>query len=55
MHLKSIFRASYYVAVLFFIELTGKDIKVLEQYQRKSLKQIQLLPDKTHSSAVLAL
>ena len=37
------------------LELTGNDIKVLEQYQRKSLMQIQSLPDKTHSSAVLTL
>ena len=37
------------------LEFTGNDIKVLEQYQRKSLKQIQSLPDKTHSSAVFAL
>ena len=35
--------------------LTGKDIKALEQYQRKSLRQIQSLPDKTHNAAVLAL
>ena len=37
------------------LELTGKVIKVLGQYQRKSLKQIQSPPDKAHSSAVLAL
>ena len=39
------------------LDLTGKDIEVLEQYQRKSLRQIQSLPDKTHTSnaAVLAL
>ena len=35
--------------------MTGNDIKVLEQYQRKSLQQIQSLPDKNHGSAVLAL
>ena len=37
------------------LDLTGKDIKALEQYQRKSLRQIQSLPDKTHNAAVLAL
>ena len=37
------------------LELTGKDINVFEQYQRKSLKQIQSLPDKTNNSAALAL
>ena len=37
------------------LDMKGNDIKVLEQYQRKSLKQIQSLPDKTQNSAVLAL
>ena len=37
------------------LEQTGKDIKVLKQFQRKSFKQIQSLPDKTDNSAVLAL
>ena len=36
------------------LDMKGNDIKVLEQYQRKSLKQIQSLPDKTQNSAVLA-
>ena len=37
------------------LNLSRKDISMLEQYQRKALKQIQSLPDKTHSSAVLAM
>ena len=45
-------RLLYGLEVLY---LTGKDIKALEQYQRKSLRQIQSLPDKTHNAAVLAL
>ena len=37
------------------LELTGNDVKDLEQDQRKSLKQIQSLPDENYCSAVLAL
>ena len=37
------------------LSLSEKDFRDLELYQRKSLKQIQSFPDKTHSSAVLAL
>ena len=37
------------------LNLSREDISMLGQYQRKSLKQIQSLPDKTHSSAVLAM
>ena len=37
------------------LNLSRKHISMLEQYQRKALKQIQSLPDKTHSSAVLAM
>ena len=36
------------------LDLKGDEMKVLEQFQRKSLKQIQSLPDKTQNSAVLA-
>ena len=36
-------------------ELKQSDINQLEQYQRKSLKQMQHLPDRTQSSASLAL
>ena len=36
-------------------ELKQSDIDQLEQYERKSLKQMQHLPDRTHSSASLAL
>ena len=36
-------------------ELKHSDINQLEQYQRKSLKQMQHLPDRTQSSASLAL
>ena len=35
--------------------MKGNEIKVLEPYQRKTLKQIQSLPDKTQNSAVLPL
>ena len=37
------------------LELKQSDIKQLEQYQRKSLKQIQHLPDRTQNSVTLAL
>ena len=45
-------RLTYGLEVL---DMKRNDIKVLEQYQEKSLKQIQSLPDKTQNSAVLAL
>ena len=37
------------------LEMKQSDIKQLEQYQRKSLKQIQHLPDRTQHSVTLAL
>ena len=37
------------------LSLSEKDLRDLELYQRKSLRQIQSFPDKTHSSAMLAL
>ena len=36
-------------------ELKQADISQLEQYQRKSMKHVQHLPDRTKSSASLAL
>ena len=37
------------------LEMKQSDIKQLEQYQRKSLKQFQHLPDRTQNSVTLAL
>ena len=37
------------------LEMKQSDIKQLEQYQRKSLRQIQHLPDRTQNSATLVL
>ena len=37
------------------LDLKGSDIKSLEQFQRKSLKQLQSLPDRVQNSVTLAL
>ena len=37
------------------LDLKAGDIKSLEQFQRKSLKQLQSLPDRTQNSISLAL
>ena len=38
-----------------FLTLTKKDIEMLEKFQRRSLKQIQSLPDKTPNVVTLGL
>ena len=45
-------RFTYSLEVL---DLKAGDIKSLEQFQRKSLKQLQSLPDRTHNSISLTL
>ena len=37
------------------LDLKGSDIKSMEQFQRKSLKQLQSLPDRVQNSLTLAL